>query len=523
MEKLHNNVLLADNFKEFTSDAQNVPYLKNPPKVIDVTVGRQLFVDGFLIEKTTLKAIPHEAKKYENNPVLKPETEWEKDGLPVACPKDGGVWYDEEEGVFKAWYEAGWLRHMCYATSKDGITWERPNLGIVGDSNIILPYEWRGLYYYHADESYLRPDSTTVWVDYECDKSQKYKLFLRNPSDVTSPKIGDPFPAIVATSADGIHFENFRLTKGGMGDRSTAFYNPFRKKWAYSLRSGEANTPVRVRKYWESDDFLSAGEWELENLPTWMKADEKDEPNPYLGQKPQLYNFSCIAYESIIFGLCQLHFGPNNSECEKYGVPKITELQPAYSRDGYHFSRPHRVSIVRASMYEGAWDRGYVQSVGGGLIVCGDEMRLYYTGFAGDKTRVNTDGAYNPEDWVKNGMYANGATGFATLRRDGFVSMDGKGELLTRTLTMQNKSSLHINAVGFVCVEILDESGTLLAVSEKFCGDSTNAKLQFPDFEVQSLNGKNFRLHFKVDGSLYAFGFADKNGEFGGRRAAGIR
>ena len=53
MEKLYNNVILQDDFMEKPSNASDVPYLKNPPKVIDVSVGRQLFVDDFLIEKTS--------------------------------------------------------------------------------------------------------------------------------------------------------------------------------------------------------------------------------------------------------------------------------------------------------------------------------------------------------------------------------------------------------------------------------------------------------------------------------------
>ena len=53
MEKLYNNVVLSEDYG--VSDPQNVPYLKNPPEVIDISVGRQLFVDDFLIEETELR------------------------------------------------------------------------------------------------------------------------------------------------------------------------------------------------------------------------------------------------------------------------------------------------------------------------------------------------------------------------------------------------------------------------------------------------------------------------------------
>ena len=116
MELLHNNIRWTDAYLNTPADAQNVPYLLSPPEVIDISRGRQLFVDDFLIEETDLTPEYHRAKKFEGNPVLYPEKPWETEHCPVACPKSGGVWYDEEEGLFKMWYEASWCRHMCNAT-----------------------------------------------------------------------------------------------------------------------------------------------------------------------------------------------------------------------------------------------------------------------------------------------------------------------------------------------------------------------------------------------------------------------
>ena len=96
MEKLYNNILLPDNFADAPNDASHVPYLENPPAVMDVTVGRQLFVDDFLIDRTDLTPEYHKAVKYEGNPVLKAETPWEIAHSPVACPKSGGG-VDEEK------------------------------------------------------------------------------------------------------------------------------------------------------------------------------------------------------------------------------------------------------------------------------------------------------------------------------------------------------------------------------------------------------------------------------------------
>lgn len=505
MEKLYNNIILPDDFAEKQSCAEDIPYLKNPPEEIDITIGRQLFVDDFLIEKTDLTPEYHKAKKFEGNPVLYPETEWEKGDLPVACPKSGGVWYDEEDKIYKMWYEAGWLRNMCYAESKDGINWERPKLDLDKGTNKILTYDGHAFDRFEGGIDFLRPDSTTVFIDYLCDKSEKYKLFLRNP--------GGEYPGIAATSADGIHFENFRFT-GKLGDRSTMFYNPFRKKWVYSIRDMLSGCP-RTRSYRECDNYLEGACWDEADAHRWMCCDELDKPNPYIRFNPQLYNVDAVGYESIMLGMFQIMYGPENNFCEEAGVPKITELMPMYSRDGYNFSRPCRDSLINASYVKGSWDRGYVQSVGGVTIIHGDELWIYYIGFAGDETKKGNF-------WTENGIYANGATGIAKLRRDGFVSMKGKGTLLTRKMFFDGKKTLHINAKGDVKVYILDSDNNVLAESERFSGDSTNYKLNFGDFSAESLNKKVFRLKFEVDGEIYSFGAADERGDFGGAHAAGI-
>ena len=455
MEKLYNNILLPDDFAERPSDANHVPYLENPPAVIDVTVGRQLFVDDCLIDSTELTPEYHKAVKYEGNPVLKAETPWEIAHAPVACPKSGGVFYDEKEKIWKMWYEAGWLHQMAYATSTDGIHWERPNLDAEPGTNKILTYEGFELEKMQGDISYLRPDSTTVWIDDTCPAEERYKLFLRNP--------GGLYPAIVAVSADGIHFRDFKFTTP-MYDRSTVFYNPFRKKWVYSIRDLYRHSPEnweRIRSYRECDDYLTGADWTEKEAHLWLSCDGLDLPDPYIRMAPQLYNVDCVGYESIMLGMFQIMQGPENNFCEERGVPKITELQLMYSRDGYHFSRPDRKAVISASRVEGAWDRGYVQSVGGVCVIRKEELWIYYAGFGGDETRVK-------ESWFTNGMYRNGATGLAKLRRDGFVSMNGNGQLTTRVLTCSGKASLHINAQGAVRAEILTADGKVQAVSAPF-------------------------------------------------------
>ncbi len=505
MEKLCNNILLPDDFASKPSDPRNVPYLNSPPEVINVTVGRQLFVDDFLIGSTDLSPEYHKARKFEGNPVLFPETDWEKEGSPVACPKSGAVLYDEKERLFKMWYEAGWLRQMCYAYSHDGINWIRPDLGLEPGTNKIMLFNHAKGSKENNPAQYLRPDSTTFFIDdNDPDPNRRYKMYLRNP--------GGFYPGIIGTSPDGVHWENLTLTTN-VGDRSTAFYNPFRKKWVYSIRSGWKD---RSRQYHECDDLFEGRHWNPDAAPKWLATDELDLSDPYIGMPPQLYNVDCAGYESIMLGMFEIHKGPENNFCGDRGVPKITELEAMYSRDGYNFSRPDRDPIINASRYKGAWDRGYVQSVGGITIINGDELWIYYIGFGGDE---RFDRSYSADD-NQTGMYKNGATGIAKLRRDGFVSMNGKGSLLTRKLEFSGKESMSVNCKGSVRVTLIDGENQL--ADAYFSGDSTNARLDFGGFEVKTLEGRPFRVRFDLDGELYSFGFADRNGDFGGAHAGGV-
>lgn len=494
-----------------------VPYLKNPPAVILINVGRQLFVDDFLIESTDLKRIYHKAKKLETNPVFYPETEMEQGpfGIPGASPKDGGVWWDPKDKIFKMWYEAGWLYTMAYAISKDGIHWERPNLDIQAGTNRLVPD--------------LTPDSTTVFLDhYTNNPNERFKMFFRPPD--TIPGIEKVYNrAYCMVSPDGIHWSS-PVETGICGDRSTMFYNPFRKKWVFSIRNTGAlgKSPIgRSRFYHEHADFLQGSKWNNNEPVFWTGADNLDIPDPGIEEKPQLYNLSAVGYESIMLGLHQIHLGPPNEECLEKGTPKITELMTSFSRDGFHWYRPEREAFIRAERKPGYWDRGYVQSVGGICTIVGDQLWFYYIGFRGDETKLSTT-------YVKNGMHSYGSTGIAVLRRDGFASMsaDERGrELITRPV-MFNGEHFFVNVNcpdGQLKVEILDKDQNVIApYSATNCipvsADSTIKQVSWKGIKNLALlkdKPVRFRFHL-VKGDLYSFWVSpDKTGASRGYNAAG--
>lgn len=521
-ETLSNGVVLPAEWPPrpaLNYDPMPLPYLSEArPEVIPVDNGRQLLVDSFLIESSTLRRVAHQPRKAAFNPVLRPETELEMGtyGNPGASAKDGGVWWDPADGVFKMWYEAGWLNKMAYAVSRDGIHWERPQLDVVPGTNEIVPD--------------IVADASTVWLDHFTDNPQeRFKMFLRSPNSIPGSKERFNYGNCMV-SADGIHWSE-PVRTGRCGDRSTIFYNPFRRVWVYSLRNaGNVNHSAigRYRLYHEHPDFMEGAAWDYDSLRFWCGADWRDDADPYIGDRPQLYNLSAAPYESIMIALPQIHLGPDNAVCRSRAVPKITELKVAYSRDGFNWDRTDREEFICAERHPGAWDRGYVQSVGGICAVVGDELWFYYIGFSGrDNLRSNV--------YERNGMHYGGSTGMAVMRRDGFVSHEADsrgGELLTRPIRFSGKYlfvNVDCDGAGSLAAEVVGADGRPVEGFEMencrpLSVDSTIAQLSWKGRKsLESLAGQPVRLRFRLtDGALYSFWISPSEaGESLGYNAAG--
>jgi hypothetical protein len=475
-ETLYNGIVLPEEWPPKDIDTKSdapmpVPYLDAPPAVIPIDTGRQLFVDEFLIEKTDLLHVYHLPEKHPGNPVLTAETPLEKRPGIVGGVCRPCVWWHPVKKEYWLWYQAGTYFNgtIALATSADGIRWERPALDVNPGSNQALPPGFQ-------------PDSYGIVPDWEAgDPQQRFKLFSTNP--------GRTQPAFSFTSPDGIHWTNKTQT-GPTGDRSSMFYNPFRKKWVYSLRTSFRG---RSRHYRESGDFLAGAKWTSAETVPWLAADRLDAPEPGYKHKTQLYNFDAVAYESLMLGFFELHRGPENNRCEKMGLPKLNEISFGYSRDGFHFYRPDRRAHIPASRKD-TFDRGFVESGGSICAVVGDTLYFYYSGCRG-----NPDG---PPSWQN--MYDPNAIGLCTLRRDGFASLDAgasPGTVTTRPLIFTG-SHLFVNAsAASLTTEILDgvaEPASLRADPI----DSTCHRLG----DVSAFAGRPVRFRFTLRrGSFYSF------------------
>ena len=521
--------------------AMPVPYLwaANRPKVIPIDLGRQLFVDDFLIKKTDLERVYPHPVKYEGNPVLRPETEIElnRPGNAGASPVDGGLWWDPEKGKFRYWYGIGWAYRIGYAESDDGIHFTRVPTDSEKGTNYVLPDQWVG--------------SWSVFRDYENkDPSKRWQLFIANN---IGPDGKRSHISLGYVSEDGIHWNGpHRL--GYTDDRSTFFYNPFRRVWGFNLRINDrGHAPKwpesrgRSCAYAESPTFPEGCEWNWGTKVTgkdktaviWQQADALDPVDPQYPDSPQLYNVDAVAYESIMLSLQQIHHGPPNGVCDKKELPKITDLCFAYSRDGFHYSRPDRTAAIaseRWDAYGKKWDVGYVNPLSNICVIKDEKLYIYYganEGFVGRGEELKGLKEKFSKDEIRarsygsglRGMYDRRATGLAILRRDGFAGLragDKKGTVTTRPVQFSGKR-LFVNVEapkGVLKAEVLDaEKDEVLFVSEVVRGDHT--KIEVAD--VSAYANRPVRLRFTVKrGTFYSFWVApDASGKSGGYLAGG--
>ncbi len=485
-EVLHNGIVLPEVWPpRVASFARELPidppWLMHPPAIIPVDLGRQLFVDDFLIAENSLERTFHQPEWHPGNPILRPETPAEHHrnrNLPFAAPFSDGVWFDPVEKIFKMWYLAGTAVLTGYATSIDGVKWERPDLNLSRFGSNILNIEP------------VQRDSSTVWMDLEePDPQRRYKMMYYRAG------------LIMRVSPDGLRWSESLGAPGGSGDRSTFYRDPFRRVWVYSIRGSEGEVG-RCRFYGESERFGEPLWGSFRELPRWACADALDRVKdvPYAEKLPDLYNLDAVGYESLMLGLFVIH-----ARVAEGARPKINYVTLGYSRDGFHWHRPDRRPFLDVSEDPKAWNYGNVQPAGGGCLVVGDRLFFHCSG---------RNSGRNPDDGT------GGSTGLAFLRRDGFASL-GSGEkggtVTTRPLKFQGRH-LFVNAdvtKGELRAELLSEDGRVLPPftrenSRPFTGDSTLTELTWngaPDLSAHL--GKPVRLRFHLkNGKLYSFWIA---------------
>src|SRR5262245_37546773 len=412
---------------------------------IDVGSRKQLFLDDYLIAKTTnISRTIHPAEKSRSNPVLRQTETWE-DPFNITY---GSVIRDGQQ--YKMWYKSG--PGVSYAVSDDGVHWTKPLLDLVpvngAKTNILFrkTSELKGsdaLPYYHELFGVHKDDR-------EPDPSRRYKMgYLSIDWEYKGPREGrfregQRRGLGIAGSPDGIHWkliDNF--ASEAICDGATHWmFDPALEK--YVLFGRTLKTPPEIEAAWSGYDWYKAwysgravGRLESADFVHWnftapfsspvvMTADLEDKPGT------EIYSVLVFPYESVYIGLVQALLA-------RPDVPAI-DVQLAVSRDGVNFSRVGEGALggTAASSRSpfipigpvGSWDRFNQSLASNPPIEVGDELGFYYGG------RTYRHAPYDGKD---TGPRA-GSIGLATIPRDRFVSLDASfdgGEILTKPLTLK--------------------------------------------------------------------------------------
>ncbi len=446
------------------------------PLTIDQT--RQLFLDDFLIaSQDGLTRSVHPARKYPDNPVLKPTEPWE--GKVVLLY--GSV--IREKDTYRVWYHAG--GNVAYAQSKDGINWTKPKFDIIKvdgqDTNLLVLSDRRGkkgtIPYFYELFGVLRDDR-------DPDPARRYKMgFLSINREFKGAREGRFHGGQrrglgVAVSPDGLRWKLLdNWTTEAICDGATHWMlDPKTGKYVLYgrtkymppglLEAWDANKWVKSY-FWgrsvarvESPDFV---EWDITKPakgPVVMSSDAKDPPGT------EIYSMNVFPYESVYIGLLQVFHNQENS-CH-------LDVQLAVSHDGVKFERVGNREPFLPVGPVGSWDRFNQSLANNSPIAVGDDLRFYYGG------RTYRHSPYKGDDKGEPG----GAIGMATVKRDRFVSLgasfDG-GQLTTRPLRLKGKS-LHLNAkaaYGEIIVEVLDSKGDVIAHSRPICEDALDIPVEW--------------------------------------------
>ena len=189
---------------------------------------------------------------------------------------------------------------LCYAISKDGKSWHKPELGVVefegsSQNNIVM----RNVH------------GTGVFKDLrDPNPEHRYKAFMQNG---------------VAFSPDGVHWSPFR-PQLGIGARGDTHNNI-----VFDVRSGEY---VGITRLWEDDERV-VGLTRTPDFEHWTKSTVVLRRN----RGHQTYSMPIVAYRDIFLGLASIfHVEEDTVDCEW-----------TWSPDGmnWYFLTPERPAIPR--------------------------------------------------------------------------------------------------------------------------------------------------------------------------------
>ncbi|UCF15022.1 MAG: hypothetical protein JSW59_16560 [Phycisphaerales bacterium] len=365
---------------------------------------------------------------------------------------------------------------VCYAQSRDGIHWERPNLGLVDfreskENNIIL--------------SGFGTHNFTPFKDSNprCRAGALYKAVARGEGK-------DSQNLFAFESPDGIHWRLTQqgpiITEGAFDSQNLAFWDSVRGEYRCYFR--DFRDGFRGIKTSTSEDFRS---W---RKPMWLSYGDAPAEHLYTNQIQPYYRSP-----HIFIGFPTRYIPQRGS---------LTEGLFMSSRDGLKFHR-WQEAVLRPGLNRSKW-----------------QNRSNYIWLGMLETQSKLPGGGKELSIFSNEGYYKGTGGSTrryTYRIDGFVSLHGSfqgGEMITKPLIFKGRSlivNFSTSAAGSLRVEIQDSGGKAVegyALSEcrEIYGDEIERLVQWRNSsDVSNLAGEPIRLRFVLkDADVFAFGFRDE-------------
>ncbi len=497
---------------------------------------KALFIDDHIVEHIdNLARKLHPLQKFDKNVVLRPEHRWENCGIMMWTTP---AWVPDE-AVFKTLYYAssesdspevkldvtgapmGGKSFICYATSEDGVNWEKPPLGLY-DYDALT---WRGTAI--GTENNILPTGVPlgpIYDPHDPDEQRRYKGMGWGKGGGLTPAISSDclhwtyLDVPLVPSSDEAHFgydEQNGLFIATVKHAGPDGRSPYGRSFCLSTSedfenwSGlelifhadqidQENGEERIRKFIEDPDYLTP----IYNRPEEWRTD--------------VYNFPVFRYEGLYLGLPVMHHWTGKHPPLYENVDSRKSVELTSSRDLRQWERvANRTPFIELSpVGDGsAYDTGQISVVNGPLRR-NNELWFYYLG-ARHRSQPLVD--------VMNRQSLNTlAMALAKLRVDGFVSLKGGiewGSVLTKPLVVEG-SELRVNVDswrGRVKVEVLNADdghplpGYTFDESIPAMIDSIDEPVRWKEkVDLSEHRGRTVRLRFSIlEAELYAFWFTD--------------
>ncbi len=480
------------------------------------------FDDHAIPWRDNVAVTPVPAEKHPDNPVLRRG--------PAGSPDHGhAILYGTVihlEGKFRMWYlgmfeteiksgqAPGWWRPMCYAESEDGVTWTKPELGLVefngGTKNNICLIE--------SEVPSLAKvnDFLSVLHDpADPDPARRFKcVYIAHPefADVRGGRSGiGPDERrwgafVAATSADGLSWKvvgdrpmnagNERFEVSGLYRFGNFYYAPGQllSPWAWRMDGSEVG---RVTLSYRSPDFTT---WSRAKAFAFARPGQLA-AIPVEGQQGHM-GAGLWNRGNVLVGLNGLWQDapapPPKGASHLLGVH--VDLGLVVSNDGIHFREPIPDHKVISRGEPGEWDDIAILQ-GHAFVNRGDKTMIWYS------------------HWDTGGKLKNMEIGLATLRRDGFAYLsrkvpDSPAHIVTSPFEAEEGDRIFANVDGVsegapLQVELLDEfdrpvEGYSGDKAGKVAASGTRAEVVFPEGVVPV--GRKLALKVSLDGAtkLYA-------------------